>query len=360
MRVLHYIHTLDSDNTYSSVFLSQLSSLQSETIEVHLALRGIRSGNSPKGVIVHQINSRREFLKTLYDVMPDIVHVHCAWTPQVTKVVKSASSRGFIVFISANGEPHPIRRFFTLKRAERVIVSNEDEKKSIMLRIANKRISVVRESLTDKSVDSRKMAEDIIAQYQKSLDKYVERLINVSTWQAFYTLIKTAVTDENKPLRPAGKSVSEAAIQNFSLLSAQDWRKMHIFATKNQLEPLIAHGIEVLGVDTKGVSFSQNTQTDQESKSAGDIIDILRQMKKKDRKGILSIADMTMLYQALRQKDFDESEFEKSVKHTHLRNFVIKMEKKLDETFGLEEGFMPIPTASKKDQLTYNKETYED
>jgi len=214
------------------------------------------------------------------------------------------------------------------------------------MRLANKRVSVLPHTLLNKEAEEG--AADAAQQvWQKIIDKHLERNITVSTWQALFTLLRTAMCKDSQGLRPNSGIPTQEEVKNLQLLSDTDWRNLKLYSDKRGITDIVAEGIYALSIDTKGTEFPRGEQDKAEPKTTDELCQMLQRLKK-EYKGVEgSLPLLIQLFKTVRDNDFDEKATEDELRAKGLKKFTLKIQDILQEHFGLEEGFLPVKNNNK-------------
>jgi len=334
MKVLHYVDNLDPMHLFTATSAINKVVEDASTSDVSLVYRKGDAEAVPSEIKTIQVKNRQDWLSTLYDEMPNIVHVHCQWNRYSKTIIKTAKKRGFNVVVTVERTLSPLRHFISLKRADRIIVGLEEDKSDTFLRLANPHVSVIKDTLLDTTVTDTREKTDVL--YNKIKFKHYDVNMSTSTIQALYTLIRMNVKGDVKDMRPK-TIITEEEKENLTLLNDDDWIMLGMFATENGISNLLAKTIDRYGIDTKGVKMPRNSSEKEEKE---DIFDIIKDIKNDSEKKIYNIKDAIALYRRIRNNDFDEIEVDKKLKSLKLRKTADKIEKQLVEEMGLEEGYI--------------------
>lgn len=367
MTVLHYTDTFDVESNPETKFIVTLSkAMVSNGAIVHIFSHNIKTNISIKNIVLHEIKHTSIFLKELYEIKPDIIHIHGCWSYYTAKILLTAHKKGFDTILSTYGGLYSwnIRKNFWFQKLPRIITyqfiavkcadlihaTGQIEYNNIKKLHWNKNIKIIQNCLFTHKIDDAEMSKQMLSVYQYIMDQHVFLKMNISTQQAFYTLLKAGLNANSSGLRPNITSISIASIKNLSLLQYQDWRKISIFANEQDICPIINNGIKALNIKTKDVVFANGIYNKIEIKNIEDACEKINLLYKKVLKRTLSIKDIVQLYDILRNNDFDEYEFKKQLHACHKLNLLSRLEYILIEMTDIEEGFLLLP--AKNDFIT--------
>ncbi len=339
MIVLHYIDKFDANTESESKFISVLCKGMPNNVESHVVTRD------------------DNILRALYDIMPDIVHVHGCWSYRTASFLLSAHRRGFYTVFSPCGglQPWIIKKNFwksflpriiayqyiTVHRADTILVSSKIEKDNILRLHWNKRIRFIKNVLQTQDITIEEMCNSLLLMYQDIIDEHIEKEINIITQQSFYTLVKAGLSYDVNQLRPNLSVISEKEKKNFTLLKYNDWRFLSIFAERNEMNDIISRGLSVIGMENK-MNIPTGITIIPSPKNTDDIVNAVHLMKNKIWRRKLTIKDICGLYTILRYNDYDEDELKTKLKKKRLAKLLGRLEYILIEITGIEEGFLPI------------------
>jgi hypothetical protein len=296
--------------------------------------------------------------------MPDIVHVHGCWSYSAARILRLSKSRGFRTLLSPHGQLEPwimkqnlfkekipkilAYQWKTVRSAFAIQVMGDIEYENIKSLKWNKRIVTVKNSLITSAITNKEMAEKMISLYRKILDTKVYCLMNVQTKESFYKLLHAGLTGER--------------INNFPQIDYYSWRQMMIFANNEGISNMLLKGCALQPyaypeIDVNAISTFCDKKSE-EQQNYNDITSIEEQIYKKIKliyKGIfrnhLSTKSLCELADIMRNNDYNEATLANMLRKGKILKFTGRIEQILNETTGLEEGFMPVTSVN--DILTY-------
>lgn len=351
MKTLHYIDRLEPQRLFSATAAVERAATDKAFADVVVAYGQGDPSTLPEGVEARQVQNRRQWLTLLYEQMPDIVHVHCQWSKQSKMAIKTAKSRGFRVVASINHEPHPIQRFFSLRRCDRIITGSDKEKNNLLLKIANNRLSVVPHPLLNSGADN---TETTRALWQKTIDRHLKTNMTVSTWQGLFTLLRTAVCKDATALRPNSGVPTATEVNNLTLLDSNDWRNLKMYCDKHSLTGIVAEAIWILNQNTKGVVFNRDEPSSPDPKNIADFCEMVKNFKRNFKSVEESLPRLVEIYQAMRNNDFDETALDEALRDNGIKKYTMKLQDLIEDCFGLEEGFRPLTTKNSVEDFNYD------
>ena len=372
MKILHFVPSIDASLGITSKYISVLCSGTGQSAEVHIACGRSLDPIKIDNATVHFIpcdnksyySTRASWLKLLYEIMPDIVHVHGCWSYSAARILRLSESRGFRTLLSPHGqlEPWIIKQNFfkekipkmlayqwrTVKSAFAIQVMGDIEYENIKSLKWNKRIVTVKSSLITSAITDKKMAEEMVSLYRKILDTKVYCLMNVQTKESFYKLLHAGLTGER--------------INKFPQIDYYSWRQMMIFANNEGILNMFQKGCALQPyaypeIDVNAISTFCDKRSE-EQQHYNDITSIEEQIYKKIKllyKGVfryhLSTKYLCELANMMRNNDYNEATLANMLRRGKMLKFTGRIEQILNEITGLEEGFMPVTSVN--DILTY-------
>lgn len=361
MVILHYIDRFDISKDLNSKFITVLCNGMSEYAVSHIVTKCYVENNDIDKELIHVVNKRNGFIRTLYDIMPKIVHIHGCWSYDTAKFLIAAKRRGFYIVWSPHGGLQNwviknnfyskklsriiMYQFFATTRCDMIHVCGEIEQDNVKKLRWNKNITVIKNSLVTQEITVEQMCKDTAMMYQNIIDNNINKEINISTQKAFYSLIKAGLIRNDIALRPGLNIISEEERKNFTQLKYNDWRNLSIFADKNDVNFLISQGLNVLDIENI-MNIPSGTIIIPIDKSINGLISYITELKKKVSNKKISLKDMATLYSIIRYNDYNEDELIEKLKNKNIKYFMGRLEYILNELFGIEEGFMPVKTIS--------------
>lgn len=364
MKILHYISTIDSTAGITSKYMSALCSMCGSEAEVHLVCSNSPQPVSISNTTIHfipngihnYIRLRSEWLKTLYEVMPDIVHVHGCWSSETARIVCLSTRRGFRTVLSPHGglEPWIFRQqmwkekipktvayqWLAVRRAFVIHVSGAIEHENMKSLGWNKRITIVKNPLVTSEINTKEMASEMLCLYQKVLDTDVFRLMDKNIHQAFSLILHAGISGEKSNSVPG--------------IGEKGWRQLLIFAKTENVYELFLKGCNVQQMSLPDLNtnkietfsvrkgdadgFKKNVSLTNEQ----NIAELIHRIRKNVLRQRIRLNILCQLAVMLRNTEYDEDVLRQALKAKNLTKFTGRIEQILNEWIGLEEGFMPV------------------
>lgn len=284
-----------------------------------------------------------QYVKVLYKVMPDIVHIHGSWNLFGADVERWSRRRGFKVIVSPHGRlrKHTWNWAFIKTRfllgityQRRMIrhccalhATNEKEKHELKALKWNQKITIA----------TLQQPHLMLAFYQRIIDRDVHRQMSVDERQALCYLLHTALSGD---LRQAYSH----SVKRIERLTKEQWRRIFLYAREENVVDILQKGIEIERLQIPSGVTPDNTFTTsskQVNREKG-IVGMLGEIRKHIKKGSVNLRHLSELYQAFLQLDCDEDELAEELRAKKIDRFTARMEQVLSEIFFLTEGFMPI------------------
>jgi hypothetical protein len=363
VKILHFVPSIDAGLGITSKYISVLCSETGTSAEVHIAcgksLHPVKIDNAT----VHYIpygkknlySMRASWLKLLYEIMPDIVHIHGCWSYSAARALRLSKNRGFRTLLSSHGQLEPwimkqhlfkekipkilAYQWRTVNSAFAIQVMGDIEYENIKSLKWNKRIVTVKNSLITGAITDKKMAEEILLLYRKIMDTEVYCLMNVHTKESFYRLLHAGLTGER--------------INDFPQIDYNGWRQMLIFANNEGISDMFQKGCALQSyaypeIDVNTISTFCDKKNDRQQ-NIKDTTSVEEQIYKRIRllyKGIfrkrLPTKPLCELAYMMRNNDYNEATLAKMLRKGKITKFSGRIEQILNEITGLEEGFMPV------------------
>lgn len=243
MKVLHYIPTLTKRMKLAATLAQRLHVALGMTMETHLFTGDV---------------SRREFLQKLYEVNPDVVHIHGCWDRKIYDVEQWVTKRGYPVVLSLYGgmEDKVLRDRFWKKRLPRIIAYQfrtirkatalhtftENERDSMKQLGWKSRIAMI--PIPEKEEDYQTACDAFHTLYQKVIDTTSRNMLHNNERRWLWTLIQVAVTQQNATLYSdeADYDLKKLAAKASAELTSYNWRTLQIFAYDHGLTERLREG----------------------------------------------------------------------------------------------------------------------
>jgi hypothetical protein len=362
MTILHFIPSIDTTDGIISKYMAVLCSETGMLSDVHVACAKSANPIEMNHVTIHYLKygnnyyrMRLQWLKLLYEVMPDIVHVHGCWSLYGAMAILLAQKRGFRTLLSPHGELEPwiIKQRLFKEKIPKIIgyqwkavrhcfavqVMGNIEYDNLLSLKWNKRIVKVSNSLVTNSIDNQSMAQAMIALYRKILDTEVYCLMDKKTKEAFSSLMYAGITG-NK-------------LADFPKIDNNIWRQMMIFAHTEgisdifikgcELQPYAYPDINMKAIDVFKKDILQNSEPKDGKSMEWIVISLFKYVHKNVFRYKLQLNDLCRLAELLRNNDYDEAIVKEMLQKNKITKFAGRIEQILNELVGLEEGFMPVP-----------------
>lgn len=166
MRVLHYIPSIDRASGGVGGYMQLLSMELGKLVELHVATHRSPNMLTIKNSIVHYLpewkhpfKMKREWIKVLEQVKPDVVHCNCCWIPGSALAQRWAQALGYKAVLSPHGmlEPWIMQRHYLSRKlpalllyqrravvnADMIHATAQSEKKHLLELDWNNKITIV-------------------------------------------------------------------------------------------------------------------------------------------------------------------------------------------------------------------------
>lgn len=408
MKILHIVENIGRHVSRDGHLSPLLTAGLAEGIEVHVLTFVPCSGYNVEGVKFHSLDlalpstpkflSRLRatsffqcgrlkncYLSLLYDVMPDIVHLHGVESFLSSRLASWTTRRGFRLAVSAFAlsesfrftranllKVYPRILFYqrhTFSLADISVVESKKEKNQLgkYLFISRNNIVNKRTSLVFDPDSFSEMQQWALTLYNNIMFRNMYAQLSVAEQKAVCSLMHAGILSATE--QPHIPSSSLLIIRG---LSSENWRNVYIFAVKEDVLPIIVRGISALRLS---VSYFRNITVDETLHAADmeelkkkfsrssriieqsgaewveqDICLMMLNIRKGLRSGGITFAHLAQLYGYLRKKNYNEDHLLKVLRRLSLSSFSRRLYQVLQEVFFLEEGFMPVTPLN--DRLT--------
>lgn len=132
MTILHYIPSLSATDGGTATYMQQLALALGQLVDLHIVTHRSAQELAVRHACVHYLPAsswrlpliRREFLRVLAEVRPDVVHVNCCWRPVFALVVTWAKRAGYKVVLTPHGmlEPWIVRRHYWSRKVPSLLL----------------------------------------------------------------------------------------------------------------------------------------------------------------------------------------------------------------------------------------------
>ena len=168
MKILHYIPSIDRTSGGTSTYMQVLAKELGKLTELHIVTHASDKPLPLENCTIHEVPGynplngkfKREVVRLLNEVKPDVVHVNCCWMPACAAVQRMAQKRGFKVVLTPHGmlEPWIVKRHYwtrkfpalllyqraAVKKAACLQATAESEKENLLKLGYNTNVHVVR------------------------------------------------------------------------------------------------------------------------------------------------------------------------------------------------------------------------
>lgn len=334
--------------------------------------------------------SLSQFKQQVKSIEPDVVHIHACWNLSAYRAQHWAMKQRLALVLSPhNGmQPWHVHHHFWLhklpllilyqrhaiKTADAIHVFSQSEHQRMKAMKWNSRLALVRNCTIDSRTPEWQMTLELEAFYQKVIDSNSFRLMTEEEKTAENRMLHEAIFQEQGVVGTE-KHEEEKALPASSLrkifIHANDegilqevetgarllqqetgvpnWEHLQRFPrrVKKSAEPLEQEKILSKSPLTKSTlsNLRQDEKpSDTENKLTVMLINIQHELKHKK----LSRAHLTTFYRLLRFGEYDEDKLQRMLKQLKLQKFTARLMQILQETYYLEEGYMPIPPIDDK------------
>lgn len=363
MIVLHYIPSLSKENKHAAKFVQILHAALSKTVDTHMCTGEL---------------SRREFLKILTKINPDVVHLHGCWNIYLSNVRRWSARRGYPVILSPYGmlSTKHMEQDFWKTFLPRIILYQYDLTRKVMLLHASsaeevkelkhlgwkKRIAYI--SMHDGNTDLSQVPLQFRQLYQKTIDTHNRNRLNNLETKWFWHIIKSSLAKSLADNTFIHDDIPHVSLPSYS------WRAMQIYAIDHGVIDFFHKGAETLQLSipdkttTPPSRFSVKNNLKPYSEQKQDKA-LSLQYVNHNREYILAqqfnilkhilcngrlhpewespTRYLIYIYQTLQYTDIDEGVLVNILNDMKITEFSSRILQIISEYLGLTIGFMPIP-----------------
>lgn len=250
MTILHFIPT--PKHAKAQNFVSMLQSSMGKAVKMNVLSGKVK---------------RKEFLKQLAIINPDIVHIHGCWQYNATQVQKWCNHRGYPVIIS----PHNLLSSEIIATnpwkyyIPRIIAYQFHSIRSCYLLLATSEKELTelknlgwRKRLLLADASDPNLSETLYAIYKKVIDSKLRNHLSVSDTAALYTFLNAANYTAKQNAEPLASPLNmheeeqlpytQDDIDACQKLSANSWHAIQVYAIDHGIKDLLHKGLKALGI----------------------------------------------------------------------------------------------------------------
>lgn len=319
-------------------------------ISQHVALLtdGLR-----QSVEISTADSVNTLRKVIQEQVPDIIHAHGFPSVTAARTVFSALNRGARLVLTLHGQLEPwaddrqrnIAAVYWQKefvrKAYAVILMGRLERTNFVKMGWNSRMEEIHNAVITNTISPRSMCADTFAVYQKVLDSNTLALMDEPTRNMLRAVIKVGIMGDRRWA---------------SVLPTGDigWRQILLYAEHENILNYVNYGISLLGcnvpaIDTSRIAayfpdgFTQPRPIrekigEYQGKETDYLVRILSQIHQ--RPLLLHLIELT---RELYRDTVDDDRLAEVLEEKGLTDFTRSLMQILNETTGLDEGYMPLP-----------------
>lgn len=376
MVILHYIPSLQKSMGQTAQFAQMLRDVMGKTIETYIISGSV---------------SRREFVRRLSEVHPDVVHLHGCWSLRIALAERWCINRGYPVILSPHGglSPKIVQKDFWKKRLPQILLYQfRTIKKAYVLHAATpqelkdlkelgwkKRIALIAYPNNDE--EKQILRDSFHDLYQKIIDTTTRNELHVREREALWTMLNAAISDSHEPAM-----LTEDESKHLSQLTSHNWQRLQVYALDHRIKDIMMRGAEALGITvpvnvqtvppryTFKPAFHTGTPTSIEQKAkkqnadhpteltiATEIYILKRSVYNNElRDGYDSPLSMLChIAEQIRWTDYEEDIMLQIADKLGIRSFAARLMQILSETMHLTIGFMPLDPIDDRTTETIRK-----
>lgn len=351
----------------------------------------IGSGKADYGKhgMVNLLALQKRFLQLLYQLIPQVVHIHGSYYFINSRIALWSRKRGFPVVFSPYGGMNPdfvdqeygMRTWKLLsyqkkmvRNASCTLISDAKEGEYIKNEKLSERIAFIHDPRSEETTNLDDYADCTLQVYQKVLDTDMGRHIDRQSQEAVSALLHLCMAGENErqPLCPED-------ILNLRSITPKKWRDIYLYAAEQGVTAYINDGIaraqlavpenEAAGINHFPLRYPKDT-----SPLPGDKLLVKNVLSRKalERKlthtrgaertlcimlhnlhhhvkeSTLSLRHLCDIYEMLRHTPFDEDKLAEHLSEQRIHTFTRRICQVLEEVAYLDLGFMPVAALNDK------------
>lgn len=363
MKILHYFDKPAAQDLTSDS-ISQLVSAEGKTENVRT------------------VSGSDNFLHTLDEYKPDIIHFHACWQKRAFKLCKAAITKEYPIVLSTHWGLNSHARYTEqhiekllkaicyqykfVKSVDALILDDAKEREAILKLEWKTRIDVIPSSLLDSSISADVEAEQMIAFYRKVLATRYQYGMSPFERELIPSIMHVGLSQtDTRNLLPSNQLIALREV------NPEQWKRLFLYAEDEGIRDIFNHCIQQLQLnaplidtalidrypllkakniqdlllDDKAKKIKKEKLSDKADNLSAvmqDIIASIYMAKLYFRKGTLSMHHIGELYQIIKYNDYDEEKLKQILKHLKLHRFARRLIQILKEYVQLEEGFIPI------------------
>lgn len=377
MTILHFIAPSRIDNHFlrKTLMQCQLSSRAARNVVCMLPQQAEKvSEECTTEIIILNSHTRPTshnhlrnlWLKHLYDLMPDIVHLHGCWDYTMSLIYKWTHARGFHITLSPHNALHNYKkdaayfrlRFFpTLlyqynmtKHVDALIADTTTEEQTLSQMGWNKRVVRVENGPS-------LLSNSLTRTYQALIDTVTVRKIKHEELAALLLLLK-------KHYDGGEYQFDDGDIQLFQRITPVGWQRMQTFARHQHMEDIVlwistTYIPQIL--QSKDINFDaiQTRIPPSNAIEGTPIADYIEKLSQDIAAHKATLPQIGQLYHMLHRLNDNEVRIIDEIKSRKLTAFVANIQTILHEMFALTEGFMLIPARNTRHTATLRRRIYQ-
>ena len=268
LKILHFIPHLPTDEGFAP-FFDHFLTFMAQQAEVHLATLSPIASKTNEGYVVHGIGSgkpdygksgfcnllalQKKYLKLLYSLMPDIIHVHGSYHFINSRIALWSKKRGFPVIFSPYGGMNPATieaqygmrtwKILTYQKkmvtdASAVLVSDPKESEYLHALRPLPRVEYISDPRDDEYWGEENYAHSTVELYRKVLNSDKGLHIDQNSREAMSALLHLSLTGstERQPL-------CSEDILNLRSITPPQWHDIFLFAAEQGVVSNIEEGM---------------------------------------------------------------------------------------------------------------------
>lgn len=351
MIVLHYIPDMSLNTGIVPEYVNRLVSATEQVSTNHILTRS----DFGSGVLTF----RKDFMRQLQLIGPDIVHVHASWDFYAAAAAWIARKMGYLVVVSPHGGLSPenmevnfwknrLPRLLAyqirmVKQCHMVVTTSENEHQDLKRLGWKSNMAIIPHPVVS-DISNDELRTLTQAAYRKVIDTNYRQKLTQQEQDFVLSCIKAAVwNDERMPECPVAETDKEGA----------SFRRIYLYAHDEGVKEALIQGAHKLSISLPPVinvddipRFATKKANDgSEARRLKVVVQILENLTGKTcdtEIRHITLGTLLKAYYMLRFNDYDEDKFVSLAKKYGVLKYARSLMRRFETMFQLETGYMPV------------------
>lgn len=305
------------------------------------------------------LSFRKDIIRQLELINPDIVHIHACWDWRAALVERISRRKGYFTTVSPHGGLSPeqmelnfwkdrlprilLYQLQMIRNCNSIILTTEKEKTDMEALKWKRNLSLVPHPLTNDMSDDE-TSSLLMSAYRKVIDTNYQKRLTAEEEVLMNNCLKASVW----PYEELPDDLSTALDT-----SGISFRRLYLYANDQEVTEEFINGAHKLNIsipprlDVATIPRFKVKQKENKSrlKKLQRLVMILTKLideKKVNEVKKWNLRSLLLAYTLLRFSDYDEFKFNKLINKHGIQTFTRKFMTLMSEQFQLEKGFMPV------------------